>query len=471
MSSNSGKSGKSATAQSRSFSESYVLWAQRLLPMPFTIAVILTLLTMVLAILIAPASEDEQSRGAVIDVLQAWKTGLWNSGGMVFTMQMILILVLGHVLALARPVQWMIDQALRWCKDTSTSAATVALLTIVMAYLNWGLGLVFGAIFARKVGEQARRLQFDINYPLVGAAGYVGLMVWHGGISGSAPVTVNSPAHNLVETTGVIALGETIGSSMNLFYAVPLTLILIPAVLYWLGKRVPSRPFQLSVLEDKEEVSHEQQWAEKLDYGWILPVLLGVLMLWLCVDDILRTPPADRSLLRFLTLNWINLALFGTALLVHGSFHSFIRALDEAIRGASGIAIQFPLYFGIMGIMTSSGLLGMVADFFVSISNTATFPLLTFLSAGIVNVFVPSGGGQWQVQGPIVIDAARQLGVSDWKTVMALSYGDQLTNMLQPFWALPLLGITGLKAKEILPYTLLMMAVGMVIFASALLLF
>lgn len=448
-----------------------MLWAQRLLPMPFTIAVILTLLTMLLAILVVPASEDEQSRGAVMDVLLAWKTGLWNSGGMVFTMQMILILVLGHVLALARPVQWLIDRGLRWCTDTSRSAATVALLTIVMAYLNWGLGLVFGAIFARKVGEQARRLQFEINYPLVGAAGYVGLMVWHGGISGSAPVTVNSPAHNLVETTGVIALGETIGSTMNLIYAVPLTLILIPGVLYWLGKRIPDRPFQLSVLEDKGEIAHKPQWAEKFDYGWILPVLLGALMLWLCIDDILQTPTADRSLLRFLTLNWINLALFGTALLVHGSFHSFIHALDEAIRGASGIAIQFPLYFGIMGIMTGSGLLGMVSDFFVSISTSTTFPLLTFLSAGIVNVFVPSGGGQWQVQGPIVIDAARQLGVSDWKTVMALSYGDQLTNMLQPFWALPLLGITGLKAKEILPYTLLMMAVGMVIFASALLLF
>ncbi len=109
--------------------------------------------------------------------------------------------------------------------------------------------------------------------------------------------------------------------------------------------------------------------------------------------------------------------------------------------------------------------------FFVSISNETTFPIFTFISAGIVNVFVPSGGGQWAVQGPIIIEAAQQLGVDIPKCVMALAYGDQLTNMLQPFWALPLLGITGLKAKEILPYTLILLVAGSVIFITSLLSF
>ena len=158
-------------------------------------------------------------------------------------------------------------------------------------------------------------------------------------------------------------------------------------------------------------------------------------------------------------------------MLLHRNFYNYIKSIDNAIRGASGILIQFPLYFGIMGVMTHSGLIQIMSDFFVSISNENTFPLFTFLSAGIVNIFVPSGGGQWAVQGPIIVEAANQLGTSLPKSIMALAYGDQLTNMLQPFWALPLLGITGLKAKEILPYTLILLVVGAIIFITGLILF
>ena len=133
--------------------------------------------------------------------------------------------------------------------------------------------------------------------------------------------------------------------------------------------------------------------------------------------------------------------------------------------------IQFPLYFGIMGIMSNSGLVEQFSAFFVQHCTEVTFPIYTFFSAGIVNIFVPSGGGQWAVQGPIIVNAANELGVSLPKSIMALAYGDQLTNMLQPFWALPLLGITGLKAKQILPYTLFLMLIGMVIFIGGLLIF
>ena len=163
--------------------------------------------------------------------------------------------------------------------------------------------------------------------------------------------------------------------------------------------------------------------------------------------------------------------MLGLALVFHGSFSSFLNAVQEAISGASGILIQFPLYFGIMGIMRESGMVVQISDFFVSIANETTLPIFTFFSSGLVNIFVPSGGGQWAVQGPVIIESALKLGVPLPKAIMALAYGDQITNMLQPFWALPLLGITKLKAKEILPYTLLLMVAGSVIFLVGLLLF
>ena len=171
-----------------------------------------------------------------------------------------------------------------------------------------------------------------------------------------------------------------------------------------------------------------------------------------------------------ITPNLLNFFMLGLALILHGNFHSFLKALQEAIKGTSGILIQFPLYFGIMGIMRESGMVVDISNFFVSVATETTLPIYTFFSAGLVNIFVPSGGGQWAVQGPIVVDSALQLGVPLPKAVLALAYGDQVTNMLQPFWALPLLGITKLKAKEILPYTLLLMLLGSCIFLIGLML-
>ena len=161
--------------------------------------------------------------------------------------------------------------------------------------------------------------------------------------------------------------------------------------------------------------------------------------------------------------------MLGLAIVLHKNFKNFLNAVEEAIKGTSGILIQFPLYFGIMGIMKSTGMVVMISDFFVSIATQTTLPIFTFFSAGLVNIFVPSGGGQWAIQGPIVIESALKLGVPLPKAIMAMAYGDQITNMLQPFWALPLLGITKLKAKEILPYTLILMVVGTLIFILGLL--
>ena len=163
--------------------------------------------------------------------------------------------------------------------------------------------------------------------------------------------------------------------------------------------------------------------------------------------------------------------MLGGALFLHKNIRSFLSAVDDAIGGAAGILIQFPLYFGILGVMKDSGLINMMAEFLASNSTATSFPIITFFSAGLINIFIPSGGGQWAVQGPIIIQTATELNIPLGKAIMAMAYGDQLTNMLQPFWALPLLGITGLKAKEILPYTLFIMLVGMVIFLSSLILF
>jgi short-chain fatty acids transporter len=366
---------------------------------------------------------------------------------MVFTLQMMLILVLGHALALSKPAAAFLDLCLVWCRNSASAAAMVALVALLAAYINWGLGLIMGAVFARKVAEKATREGISINYPLVGAAGYAGLMVWHGGLSGSAPLSVNSPDHNLIDTVGLIPIQETIFSGMNLSVTLAM-LISLPLLAYFLGKKSRAKIPQVSARQVEHVDEGNIAWAEKIDHGFFPALLLGGLMLFLAFYHV------NFVNLDWLTLNWIIQFFFGVALCFHRSVFRFVAAVDEAIVGAAGIAIQFPLYFGIMAIMKDTGLITQQAT-------AGSFPILTLLSAGLVNILVPSGGGQWQVQGELVVQVARDLGVPVWKAVMALSYGDQLTNMLQPFWALPLLGITGLKAKEILPYTLVFMGLGL----------
>lgn len=446
------------------FSNKFADLFKALLPAPFTIAVLLTGLTFLLAWLL---TDPQQTGWHFLELLAYWEKGLWDAPLLVFAMQMMLMLVLGHVLALSNALNTLIEKATAYCKTTPKAAAIVTFFTVLVSLFNWGLGLIFGAIFARKVGELALKNNTPLHYPLIGAAGYSGLMVWHGGISGSAPIKIAEKGHFMEAKMGVISQADTIFSSMNISVSLAL-LILLPTAMYWLAKRTPANGLSLPPTQITNKIGLISG-AEKLDHSKIVAYLFGGILLGYAFYKAFILPQAVN--LSVINPNYINLVLLGLGIALHGSFHKFLKGVDQAITGASGILIQFPLYFGIMGIMKYSGMVGIFSDFFVQISNEVTFPIFTFISAGIVNVFVPSGGGQWGVQGPIIIEAASQLNVPYWKAVMALAYGDQITNMLQPFWALPLLGITGLKAKEILPYTLFLFLTGSIIFISALLIF
>jgi short-chain fatty acids transporter len=450
------------------------IFFKKFLPSPFTIAVLLTILTIFLALIFAKPSMIGYGDYA-IETLQYWEKGVWSSGLLEFAYQMMLILVLGHVLVLSKPVSNLIMKITRHCNDTASSAAIVASLTMLVAFFNWGLGLIFGALLARKIAEHAQKNDLKLNYPIVGASGYMGMMVWHGGISGSAPIKINEVGHlSNIMTNNSFELMHKVPSSIDFSQTIfsfsnvlifTIVVLVISGMFYVLGKN--SQPTEINLSQYK---MHQDEKSliktDRLDNSRILATIFGLLIL---VTFFYRYFDAIKVLK--ITPNLINFLMLGLGILFHGSFKNFTSAVVESISDISGILIQFPLYFGIMGIMSSSGMVTQISDFFVSFSTETTLPIVTFFSAGLVNIFVPSGGGQWVIQGPIVIESALKLGVPLNKAIMALAYGDQITNMLQPFWALPLLGITKLKAKEILPYTLLAMLVGSVIYIIGILLF
>jgi short-chain fatty acids transporter len=218
---------------------------RRFLPSPFVIALLLSLLTMLLALAFGDFS---QGTSRLTQVLKAWEAGLWNRGLLVFAYQMMLILVLGHVLVLSRPMEALIARITSLAHNGAQAAVLVAASTMLISFFNWGLGLIFGAILARKVGEHAQQRDMPLNYPLIGACGYLGLMVWHGGISGSAPIKASEPGHlnellsGILPEASIAALpdriptAETIFSSWNI--GIFLTVwVSISLLAYILGKR------------------------------------------------------------------------------------------------------------------------------------------------------------------------------------------------------------------------------------------
>ncbi len=422
----------------------FAAWAERSVPSPFVLALGLTLATFVLALTVTGTPAAAAWAG--------WGGGFWDF--LPFAMQMTLILVTGHALAVSPPAHRAVGVLAGLPRGARSATALAAFVSVCLSLVHWGLGLVVGALLAREIGLSARRRGVAIHYPAVVAGAYAGFLSWHGGLSGSAPLTVATPGHFLEARTGVIPVGATLGAPTNLLLC-GLLVVFVPLLAAGMTPRRGGRPAPAE-LEDGAApgagpgAAPADEAGGRLDRSPVLGVLFGLAGLAFVVRAF-----AARGFAA-LDLNLVNFAFLFAGLLVHGSPASYVRAVGEGIRGASGIVLQFPFYAGILGILKAGGLVEWMTQAFAA-AGKDWYLLSTFLSAAVVNLFVPSGGGQWGVQGPIAVEAATALGVPVERAVMAVAYGDEWTNMLQPFWALALLGVTRLAAKDILGYTTLVM--------------
>lgn len=418
--------------------------AVRRTPDPFVLALCLTAVCMVSALL-----TGFEPRG----MMEAWSggSGLWRL--LRFSMQAAMMLLLGSVLAQAPRFH----RALAFVAGSLPSArimvAMTATCSICLALVNWSLSIVGGALIARECGQQARARGWQLHYPLLCAAGYSGLMVWHGGLSGTAPLKVTR-AGDLQELVGVsaieaIPLSDTIFSPLN-FY-VNLGLLALAFLLFF--GLTPSAGQDPTATSAPELACESEDLRPSSRLQRILALFLALLLAGGCASQISKHGVAR------LDLNVLNLGLWSLSLFAHQGLDRWLSCVENNIRGCAGILLQFPLYAGIMGLMTQGGLAQALASW-MSALNGPLLRLFTFMSAALLNVFVPSGGGQWAIQGPLLLNAAEQSGHPPAPLIMAMAYGDQLTNMIQPFWALPLLAITGVRARQISGYCLLWMFVG-----------
>jgi short-chain fatty acids transporter len=422
--------------------ELFSRWAERWVPEPFVLALILTLITLIGGFGLT---------GSAGEVLQGWYGGFSSTPLLAFALQMCLILVTGQALASSPPVQKMVRAVARLPKTTPAAAGLVALIACLTGLIQWGLGAVVAAFVAREIADSAAEDGRPMDLPVLGAAAYTGLAVWHGGLSGSAPLKAAESAQFTQGAGEAIPVSETLFSSLNLVVSGGL-LVLLPLMCIALA------PKEAEVPEASANATAGSLHAER---SW-LGLLVGAVAVSLVVAAWARGEIAFN-------LSSVNLFFLALALTAHGSIRSFLDAVSDGARGAGSIIVQFPLYFGILGVMQASGMIERISDAMASTASATTFPLLTFLGAGLVNFFVPSGGGQWALQSDVLLTSAQTLGLDAGRTVMAFSFGDEWTNLLQPFWALPLLAITGLKAKQIAGYTAIL-AIGMGVYVSVVLL-
>lgn len=418
---------------------------QKYLPDPFIFAVILTLIAACVAMPVC--------RQSPIEVIEHWGNGVWSL--LAFAMQMALVLVCGSTLASAPVIKKGISHLASIPKSPAAAIALVTGISAIACWLNWGFGLIVGVIFAKEIAKKLR----GVDYRLLIASAYSGFVVWHAGLSGSIPLTMATPGSGLKEITrgaveNPVPISSTILDPHNLIMVaiVIVALILVNSLMHPKGDNVIAIDPALLMEEQPAPRVKATSPAEHLENSRILSWIISLMGFSFLIIKLSKGGSID--------LNFVIMLFLFAGILLHGNPLSYVRAFGKSATGASGILLQFPFYAGIMGIIMGTGESGIclgteVSNACISISNHTTYPLLTFLCAAILNMFVPSGGGHWAIQAPIMFTAGAQLDVDPGLTGMAISWGDAWTNLIQPFWALPALAIAKLNARDIMGFCLI----------------
>ncbi|MBN6886091.1 short-chain fatty acids transporter [Cytobacillus horneckiae] len=429
-------------------SQRFKLGVERFLPNPFIFALILTIITLLAGIILTNES--------LFSMIEHWYGGFWDFLG--FSMQMILIIITGYALVQAPIVQKWVQKGASIPKNQKSAIIITMIVAAVSGFISWGLGFILGTLFAIEVAKKVRSADFRI---LIAAAYTSTISILPISITLTAPILVNTPGHSLEDKMGLIPLTETIFSPTMLFMA----FIGFASMLFIYIRMMPKKediiPIQLNnetaaTLETNQTTIAKPSIADRLDNNKIINyIVVSIGMIWIVSYFYHNGFNLD--------LNILNFTFIILGLILHGSPKSYVNAITKGMPSASGIALQFPFYAGIMGMMAGSGLVYIIANGVVSISNEFTFPFFSYASSIFISIFVPSAGGQWQLQGPIMVEAAQALGVSLTVPVNTYSIGDLVANLIQPFFVLPALGLSGLSLKDIWGYCLVSLIVLFII--------
>ncbi|WP_257348526.1 short-chain fatty acid transporter [Pseudalkalibacillus decolorationis] len=409
---------------------------RRYLPDAFVIAVLMTIFVLVVAILM---NLDEPGK-----IVKAYGDGFWTY--LAFTMQMVLLLMTGMVLAAVPFIKNFLLKVASFGNSPTKAYVLTFFVSSIAYYINWGLAVIVGAIVAREIGRRNK----NVHFPLLVAAAYSPTVLYTAGLSSSIGLTIATKDHFLADVMGVIPTSDTIfhPATITIFFALLLT---IPIFLLLMAPNKNIVSYQHNSDEQTDEDFKRPLLdtpALKLEYSHIVGVLIGTIGLIYVVYEFAHG--------RDLDLNIINLLFLSAGLFFHRSLGQFASAFKKSATSISPIILQFPFYAGIIAVLGASGMGASIINWMSSVATTETFNVFTYWSAGLVNILAPSGGGQWALQGPLQVPAGMELGVNPGEIAMAVGWGDAWTNLIQPFWALPILSVVGLHIRDIMGYCIIL---------------
>lgn len=421
-------------------------WSTRWVPDAWVIAVILTGISFILALVTTASGPFE--------LLQFWGKGFWTLS--TFAMQMSLIIFTGFILATSPPVDKVLNKLAGMPKNPWQCIALMAFVSMFTAWFNWGFSIIGSAVFARYIA----RKQKGVDYRLLIAAAYLGLgTFWHAGLSASAPLLVATPGHFMEKVTGIIPITQTIFHPFNLGICLVILVVFTLFTPMLHPKKDDVVEADPAALGDEDSLVIEKPVdmtpGQKIEHSAIVNIVVGlcgiVWLFWYFSGG------------NALNLDIVNFMFLMVGILLHGTPASLLKAAEQAGTNIWGVVLQFPFYAGIFGIISYSGFQDVVADFFTAIATQNTYPAIVFWYSGILNYFVPSGGSKWAIEAPYIIQAGETLGVSNALTVVAYAWGDMATDIIQPFWAIPLLGVAKLGFKDIMGYCIILFILYLVI--------
>ncbi len=433
---------------------------ERWIPGSFVFAVVLTIVVAALALTLTDVGPEK--------LILGWGDGL--AGLLAFMTQIALVLLLGYTLAHLPPVRRLLALIAGIPRTPRVAYGFLAVVAGLASLLSFGLGLIVGGVLAVELARNFRARGEPLHYPLLVAAGYSGFVVWHMGYSGSGPLNAATAGgvYDSVLGRDLVPVSETTFAPWNLAAVVIMLVVLaiaLPLMAPRGGEHVREAPDEAltEVKPEPIDTSKDAQTpADRFERSRLVTLTMGVLLgLYLVVHF------ADRGF--ELTLDIVNWSFLCLVLLIVGNARELAALVARGGRTVGEVLVQYPLYAGIAAMMSVSGLVEKFSNAVVDVASSGTLGVFAFLSAGLLNVFIPSGGGQFAVQAPIFAGAADNLGVGQPVVIMAIAYGDQWTNMIQPFWAVPLLAVAGLKVRDILGYTSIVLLLSGIVFAGTLL--
>jgi short-chain fatty acids transporter len=423
-------------------------WSERWFPDPLVFALLGVVVVFIIGLFLGQSPSKMAIQGG---------KNFWTL--VPFTMQMVMIIIGGYVVA-STPVFY---AAIRWLagipKNPKSAIAMVAFFSMLTSLISWGLSLIFSGLFVRELTQRVK----GMDYRAAGGAAYLGLgAVWALGLSSSAAMmmaTKGAIPPSLFLISGLIPLTQTLFLWQSIATTVVL-LVLSVLIAYWSAPSAENartaESYGITYEPITLKLEPKSKPGEWLEYSPLLTIIVAGLLCWYLVN-VFRTSP--QGALAALDLNTYNLMFITVGLLMHWRPKRFVRAVADCVPATGGVLIQFPFYAVIFGMIVGTGISDILAKVFAAVSTHGTYPLLVALYSAVLGVFIPSGGSKWVIEAPYVLQAANLHNVHLGWVVQIYNAAEALPNLLNPFWMLPLLGILRLKARDLVGYGVLQLMV------------